>query len=289
MAQPLPREGRRRPRPARRGVRAHPRQQVRRARDRRLARHPRRLPRRDGIAQDARQAHRAAARGRRHRRRSSPASTRRSASTSVPAPRRRPRCRSAPRSSAPAPGGQAHGAARRHAGRSTRELRHRGPPGRGRGRVERARLRHRARRWPRKASRSRSAAGRRSGSTPPRRRSVRWRCRWSPTSPPRRARPASCRTARDALGGVDILVCNGGGPPPATSRPRPRRPTGPRSSSTACAHIAMCNEAVPAMREQRWGRVVAITSVGVRQPIARVDPLERRPFRPHRLPQDARP
>ena len=31
--------------------------------------------------------------------------------------------------------------------------------------------------------------------------------------------------------------------------------------------IAMCIEAVPAMREQRWGRVLAITSIAVRQPI----------------------
>ncbi len=30
----------------------------------------------------------------------------------------------------------------------------------------------------------------------------------------------------------------------------------------------MCASAVPAMREQQWGRVLAITSVGVRQPIA---------------------
>ena len=36
------------------------------------------------------------------------------------------------------------------------------------------------------------------------------------------------------------------------------------------------------MREQRWGRVLAITSVGVRQPIAGADPLERRALRAHR-------
>jgi 3-oxoacyl-[acyl-carrier protein] reductase len=32
------------------------------------------------------------------------------------------------------------------------------------------------------------------------------------------------------------------------------------------AQIAMCTAVVPAMREQRWGRVVAITSIAVRQP-----------------------
>jgi 3-oxoacyl-[acyl-carrier protein] reductase len=32
--------------------------------------------------------------------------------------------------------------------------------------------------------------------------------------------------------------------------------------------IAMCYEAVPAMRERTWGRVCAITSIAVRQPIA---------------------
>jgi 3-oxoacyl-[acyl-carrier protein] reductase len=29
----------------------------------------------------------------------------------------------------------------------------------------------------------------------------------------------------------------------------------------------MCQEAIPAMRERRWGRVVAITSIGVKAPI----------------------
>jgi len=34
--------------------------------------------------------------------------------------------------------------------------------------------------------------------------------------------------------------------------------------------VAMCKAAVPAMQERRWGRVVAITSVSVRQPIAQL-------------------
>ena len=32
--------------------------------------------------------------------------------------------------------------------------------------------------------------------------------------------------------------------------------------------VAMCKAAVPAMQERRWGRVVAITSLSVRQPMA---------------------
>ncbi|WP_226353656.1 hypothetical protein [Pseudonocardia sp. ICBG601] len=31
--------------------------------------------------------------------------------------------------------------------------------------------------------------------------------------------------------------------------------------------MRMCLAAVPIMREQRWGRIVAITSIGVRQPL----------------------
>jgi len=76
------------------------------------------------------------------------------------------------------------------------------------------------------------------------------------------------RAARGALGGVDILVPNAGGPP-----------AGDFASTTVDQYleafelnchsaIAMCYEAVPAMREQGWGRVVAITSMYVRQPAA---------------------
>jgi 3-oxoacyl-[acyl-carrier protein] reductase len=69
------------------------------------------------------------------------------------------------------------------------------------------------------------------------------------------------------LGGLDILVANSGGPPPGTFAS-----TGLESYRTALEDnllgtVAMCQAAVPAMCEQGWGRVVAITSVSVRQPI----------------------
>jgi 3-oxoacyl-[acyl-carrier protein] reductase len=74
--------------------------------------------------------------------------------------------------------------------------------------------------------------------------------------------------AQEALGGVDILVCNGGGPPPGNFTTTPVDAYQAAVEQNCLAHIAMCTAAVPAMRAQQWGRVIAITSVGVRQPIA---------------------
>ena len=76
------------------------------------------------------------------------------------------------------------------------------------------------------------------------------------------------RAANEALGPIDILVPNAGGPPPGTFADV----TDPQAYADAfelncLSTIAMCQEAVPTMRERRWGRVVAITSIAVRQPI----------------------
>ena len=76
------------------------------------------------------------------------------------------------------------------------------------------------------------------------------------------------RAARQAMGGVDILVCNGGGPSAGNFTSTPLEAYRTAVELNCLAHIAMCTEALPAMREQQWGRVIAITSVGVRQPIA---------------------
>ena len=73
--------------------------------------------------------------------------------------------------------------------------------------------------------------------------------------------------ATSALGHLDILVTNAGGPPPG-----PFADTDLDAYQTAfdmnCrSMIEMCRTAIPAMRERGWGRVCAITSVGVKQPI----------------------
>jgi 3-oxoacyl-[acyl-carrier protein] reductase len=73
--------------------------------------------------------------------------------------------------------------------------------------------------------------------------------------------------ATDALGGIDILVPNAGGPPAGGFATTELAAYAPALELSLLSSVAMCMAAVPAMREQRWGRIVAITSVSVRQPI----------------------
>jgi 3-oxoacyl-[acyl-carrier protein] reductase len=79
---------------------------------------------------------------------------------------------------------------------------------------------------------------------------------------------AFVRAARDELGGIDILVANGGGPPPGRFADVSDPQEYARAFEVSClSTIAMCAESVPTMQAQQWGRVVAITSIAVRQPI----------------------
>ncbi len=71
-----------------------------------------------------------------------------------------------------------------------------------------------------------------------------------------------------AFGRVDILVLNAGGPPMTL-------PLGTDAAGWARATqlllltpVELAQALLPGMRERRWGRVVAILSVGVRQPIS---------------------
>ena len=71
---------------------------------------------------------------------------------------------------------------------------------------------------------------------------------------------------RDALGGVDILIAptRAVHPAAASATSLTLSSTSTRSRSTR-VDDTMCIEAVPQIREQGWGRVVAITSIGARQ------------------------
>ena len=79
---------------------------------------------------------------------------------------------------------------------------------------------------------------------------------------------AFIEAARDALGGIDILVPNGGGPPPGNFESTPVDAYPAAIDMNLMSIISMCKAAVPEMRARHWGRVVAITSLSVRQPMA---------------------
>ena len=70
------------------------------------------------------------------------------------------------------------------------------------------------------------------------------------------------------LGGIDILVPNAGGPPPGNFESTPVDLYGTALDLNLLSIVGMCKAAIPAMQQRKWGRVVAITSVSVRQPVA---------------------
>lgn len=73
--------------------------------------------------------------------------------------------------------------------------------------------------------------------------------------------------AAEALGGIDILVANNGGPPPGNFASTSYDGYPAALELNLLTTVAMCQTAIPAMQAQGWGRVLAITSVSVRQPM----------------------
>ena len=73
--------------------------------------------------------------------------------------------------------------------------------------------------------------------------------------------------ATAVMGGVDILVTNNGGPPPGNFASTDIEAYQGALDMNLLSMLAMVKTAVPPMQAQGWGRVLAITSVSVRQPI----------------------
>jgi len=76
--------------------------------------------------------------------------------------------------------------------------------------------------------------------------------------------------AQSELGGVDILVTNAGGPPLGNFESTAFATYEDAVRTNLLSAVAMCQAAVPAMRERKWGRVLAITSLAARRPRPRV-------------------
>ncbi|APF35974.1 3-oxoacyl-ACP reductase [Chelatococcus daeguensis] len=73
-----------------------------------------------------------------------------------------------------------------------------------------------------------------------------------------------------AEGGVDILVNNSGGPPPADAREAKRADWLVQFEAMAANLFHLTQRLLPGMLAKKWGRIITIASSGVEQPIPRL-------------------
>lgn len=85
------------------------------------------------------------------------------------------------------------------------------------------------------------------------------------------AEPAAIvNAAVEALGGLDILVCNAGGPPPGSFESTPLEGWAVGYNLTLMSAVRLTRAALPYLKQSGRGRIVNITSMSVRQPIANI-------------------
>ena len=70
-----------------------------------------------------------------------------------------------------------------------------------------------------------------------------------------------------AMGGVDILVLNHGGPPPCTAWEMKEEDLVTWFQRIVVSPIRIAMRLMPAMRERKWGRVIVVGSTGMQHPI----------------------
>jgi 3-oxoacyl-[acyl-carrier protein] reductase len=72
---------------------------------------------------------------------------------------------------------------------------------------------------------------------------------------------------RESLGKVDILVTNTGGPPPGQFIDLTDEQWKAGVDSTLMNVVRLCRMVLPEMQEQKWGRIVHVTSLAAKQPV----------------------
>lgn len=78
---------------------------------------------------------------------------------------------------------------------------------------------------------------------------------------------AMVERVRDAFGEIDILVANSGGPKPGTFSQMSLDDWDTGYRTVLRNMLELVNAVVPAMTARQWGRIVALTSSSVKQPI----------------------
>lgn len=72
------------------------------------------------------------------------------------------------------------------------------------------------------------------------------------------------------LSGLDVLVVNAGGPPPGTFQSVPLEMWAVAFNLTLLSAVRLIRAALPHLKRSEQGRIVCITSISVRQPIANI-------------------
>jgi 3-oxoacyl-[acyl-carrier protein] reductase len=73
--------------------------------------------------------------------------------------------------------------------------------------------------------------------------------------------------ALDTFGRVDVLVTNGGGPPPGGLDDHDLDAWRAGAAVTLESVIGLAKGVLPGMRERGWGRILNVTSIAVKQPV----------------------
>ncbi|HZF71785.1 MAG TPA: SDR family oxidoreductase, partial [Gemmatimonadaceae bacterium] len=75
------------------------------------------------------------------------------------------------------------------------------------------------------------------------------------------------KTALDKFGKVDILVTNSGGPPSGTFESFNPEAWESATRLLLTSVVGLARAVLPGMKERRWGRILNVTSIAVKQPI----------------------
>ena len=86
------------------------------------------------------------------------------------------------------------------------------------------------------------------------------------TQPDAAARVAAAIS--DALGSIDICIANAGGPPSTLFEGTTDEQYQAALTLNLLASVRLAHAVVPAMRRRRWGRMIFLTSMAAKQPVA---------------------